>query len=276
MREWSAEARSESHPPCPLPASGEGDVLREMAMRIDASELHYRELNERIRQAVAAGERSLELVNVNGQRYIGDGLGEGVEITIEGVPGNDLGAFMDGATIRVRGNAQDAVANTMNAGRIVVEGQAGDVLGYGMRGGELFVRGRVGYRVGIHMKAYRDKRPVIVAGGTAGDFLGEYMAGGLLIVLGLGRRPGEALVGDWCATGMHGGTIYVRGEIEPWRVASKSAEVRIADGAEVEEIRPHVEEFCEAFGLDSGEVMGERFLRVAPVSHRPYGAKYAT
>jgi len=245
-------------------------------MRIDAREMHYRELNRRIQEAVAAGERSLELVNVNGQRYIGDGLRDDVDIVIEGVPGNDLGAFMDGPTIRVRGNAQDAVANTMNAGRIVVEGQAGDVLGYGMRGGELFVRGRVGYRVGIHMKAYRDKRPVIVAGGTAGDFLGEYMAGGLLIVLGLERRPGEPLVGDWCATGMHGGTLYLRGEVEPWRVASESAEVRPVEDSDRDEMRPHVAAFCRAFGLDSEEVMRERFLRIAPTSHRPYGAKYAT
>jgi len=244
-------------------------------MRIDARDMHYRELNERIREAVASGETSFELVNVNGQRYIGDGLRGEIEIAIAGVPGNDLGAFMDGPTIRVRGNAQDGVANTMNAGRIIVEGHAGDVLGYGMRGGELFVRGRVGYRVGIHMKAYRDKRPVIVAGGTAGDFLSEYMAGGLLIVLGLDRRPGEPVVGEWCATGMHGGELYLRGEVEPWRVASQFAGVRLAEEAELGAIRPHVEAFCAAFGLGSEEIMGGPFLRIAPTSHRPYGAKYA-
>jgi glutamate synthase domain-containing protein 3 len=244
-------------------------------MRIDASDMHYRELNQRIREAAAAGERSFELVNVNGQRYIGDGLKGDTEIIIDGVPGNDLGAFMDGPTIRVRGNAQDAVANTMNAGRIIVEGHAGDVLGYGMRGGELLVRGRVGYRVGIHMKAYRDKRPVIVAGGTAGDFLSEYMAGGLTIVLGLDRRPDEPLVGDWCATGMHGGELYLRGEIEPWRVASQFAAVRAADERELSAIRPHIDAFCEAFGLAADEIMQGQFLRVAPTSHRPYRAKYA-
>lgn len=245
-------------------------------MRIDADNLHYRELNERIREAVADGEKSIELANVNGQRYIGDGLqGDEVEIVIRGVPGNDLGAFMDGPTIRVLGNAQDAVANTMNAGRIVVDGHAGDVLGYGMRGGELFVRGRVGYRVGIHMKAYRGKRPVLVAGGTAGDFLSEYMAGGLLIILGLDRRPGEPLVGDWCATGMHGGELFVRGDIEPWRVASQFAAARRAEKAEKESVRPHVEAFCDEFGLGADEILSDGFIRIAAISHRPYGAKYA-
>ncbi len=245
-------------------------------MQIDAGNLHYRELNERIRERVAAGEKRIELLNVNGQRYIGDGLqGDDVEIVINGVPGNDLGAFMDGPTIRVLGNAQDAVANTMNAGRIIVEGHAGDVLGYGMRGGELFVRGRVGYRVGIHMKAYRGKRPVLVAGGTAGDFLSEYMAGGLLIILGLDRRRGEPLVGDWCATGMHGGELFVRGELEPWRVAGQFAAVRPAEDSEREAIRPHIEAFCKAFDLDNEDALDHEFLRIAPVSHRPYGAKYA-
>lgn len=244
-------------------------------MRIDADNMHYRELNTRIRKAVAGGEIKLELVNVNGQRYIGDGMQGKVEIAIKGVPGNDLGAFMDGPNIRVYGNAQDAVANTMNAGRIVVEGDAGDVLGYGMRGGELFVRGRVGYRVGIHMKAFREKRPVVVVGGTAGDFLSEYMAGGLLIVLGLNRRKGEPLVGEWCATGMHGGALYLRGAVEEWRIASRFVAVRPAEANDLAEIKPHLEDFCEAFKLDPAAIMQEEFLKIAPTSHRPYGAKYA-
>jgi len=245
-------------------------------MRIDAKNLHYRELNRQIREAVADGEKQFELVNVNGQRYIGDGVqGPDIHIDIHGVPGNDLGAFMDGPTVRVHGNAQDGVANTMNAGRIIVEGHAGDVLGYGMRGGELFVRGRVGYRVGIHMKSYREKQPVVVAGGTAGDFLSEYMAGGLLIILGLDRRPNEPIVGEWCGTGMHGGTLYLRGEVEPWRVASQFAGVRTASEEDMATIRAHIQAFCDSFGLAADELLSGTYLRIAPMSHRPYGAKYA-
>lgn len=244
-------------------------------MQLDAHSLHYRELNQRIREAVTAGETQLHLTNVNGHRYIGDGLHGAVQLSITGVPGNDLGAFMDGPTIRVLGNAQDGVANTMNAGRIIVEGHAGDVLGYGMRGGELFVRGRIGYRVGIHMKAYREKRPVIIAGGTAGDFLGEYMAGGVVIILGLERREQEPLIGEWCGTGMHGGTIYLRGEVEPWRIAHRSAGVRACTEHDLAVMQSYVVPFCEAFGLDPARVMEAPFHCIEPVSHRPYAAKYA-
>jgi len=247
---------------------------RATALRIDAAGLHYRELNQRIRKAVAEGATRIDLLNVNGQRYIADGLTGPVEIDIRGVPGNDLGAFMAGPTVRVHGNAQDAVGNTMGSGRIYVDGHAGDVLGYGMRGGEVFVRGDVGYRVGIHMKAFRDRFPVLVVGGAAGDFLAEYMAGGLLIVLGLDLRPGTPLVGDWCATGMHGGEIYLRGDVDPVRVA-EFALARPATEAEVAALQPRLAAFGEAFSIPAQQLSDGPWTRIAPMSHRPYGAKYA-
>ncbi len=178
-------------------------------MRIDAAGVHYRELNERIHQSIDAGDADIVLDNVNGQRYIGTGLGAGISIAVNGVPGNDLGAFMDGARVEVDSNVQDATANTMNRGEIIVHGSAGDIAGHSMRGGKVLVRGNVGYRVGLHMKSYQESCPVFIAGGTAGDFLGEYMAGGILIVLGLGRYENEPIVGNYCATGMQGGTIYL-------------------------------------------------------------------
>jgi len=245
-------------------------------VRIEAKGLHYRDLNARIREAVADGAAEIELSGVNGQRYLADGIEGEVRIAIHGVPGNDLAAFMNGPTVTVHGNAQDAIGNTMNAGKIIVHGDAGDVLGYGMRGGRILVRGNVGYRVGIHMKAYRSQVPVLVAGGCAGDFLGEYMAGGLLVVLGLNRRAGEPLVGDYCASGMHGGGIYLRGECDPSRIAGREVAVRQAGDDDLKALRPPLEDFCAAFGLDLDAVTDQPFLRLTPVSHRPYGGKYAT
>src|SRR5512144_2104682 len=181
-------------------------------MKIDAQGVYYKDLNRKIREAVASGAEKIELVNVNGQYFIGDGINRPVTITINGVPGNDLGAFLNGATIVVKDNGQDNIGNTMNAGKVVVHGHAGDVLGYGMRGGRLHILKDVGYRVGIHMKSYQDNKPVLIAGGTAGDFFGEYMAGGVLILLGMqcDTQP-KAKHGHNLGTGMHGGVIYVRG-----------------------------------------------------------------
>jgi glutamate synthase domain-containing protein 3 len=101
------------------------------------------------------------------------------------------------------------------------------------------------------------------------------MAGGLLIVLGLDRRRGEPLVGEWCATGMHGGALYLRGEIEEWRVASQFVGLRPAEEPDLADIRPHIAAFCQTFDLDESAVMQGQFVKIAPVSHRPYSAKYA-
>jgi len=95
------------------------------------------------------------------------------------------------------GNAQDATGDTMNDGTIYIHGNSGDVCGYAMRGGKIFIRDNAGYRTGIHMKQYKEKKPVIVIGGTAGSFLGEYLAGGIIIVLGLNSED-TVPVGDFC------------------------------------------------------------------------------
>ena len=189
---------------------------------IDCSSVYYKHVNEAVRAALAEGIKTVRLLNVNGQRYIGTGVkGKGVRIEVHGTPGQDMAMFMDGPTVEVFGNAQDGVGNTMNAGTVVVHGDAGDVLGYGMRGGKVFIKGDVGYRVGIHMKAYEDLRPIMVCGGKARDFFGEYMAGGLLVLLGMHSRLEGPLVGGYLGTGMHGGEILVRGEVEPWQVGKE-------------------------------------------------------
>ena len=129
-------------------------------MDIQAKGLDYRALNEAIR---AAGP-SCRITGCLGQRFIGAGM-SGRRVEIDGIPGNALGAYLNGADITVHGNAQDAVGDTMSAGRIVIHGNIGDAAGYAMRGGEIFVEGNAGYRAGIHMKEYKEHKPVIVIGG---------------------------------------------------------------------------------------------------------------
>jgi glutamate synthase domain-containing protein 3 len=243
-------------------------------VRIDARGIYYKTLNQQVRECVLSGATTVVLDNVNGQRYIGGGLrADGVTIVVNGVPGNDLATFMDGPTIVINENAQDGIGNTMNGGLVVVNGSAGDVLGYGMRGGRLYVRDDVGYRVGIHMKAYKEQLPVIVVGGRARDFLGEYMAGGELVVLGLGESE-EEIVGSYVGTGMHGGVIYLRGEAAAHQLGAETA-VAVPTEQERARIEGLVGDFCRTFSLDPACVLSVPFLKLYPRSHRPYGKMYA-
>ena len=207
-------------------------------IRIDASEMDFIQLGEALR----ATEGDTDIRNCLGQRFIAAGMRER-RIEIYGVPGNALGAYLDGATLEVLGNAQDAVGDTMNAGAIIVHGNIGDTAGYAMRGGEIYVRGNAGYRAGIHMKQYEDKEPVIVIGGKAGSFLGEYQAGGLIIVLGI---DGE----------------------EPIVSVQPAAE------ADMVSIRPYLERFCTCFGYPLEEVLDSPFSVVTPDSRNPYTQMY--
>ena len=97
---------------------------------IDAREIEQKALN----QELQSRSGDLCLKNCLGQRFLWAGRSEG-RLEVRGIPGNALGAYLNGGEIEVMGNAQDAVGDTMNAGRIVVHGCIGDTAGYAMRGG---------------------------------------------------------------------------------------------------------------------------------------------
>jgi glutamate synthase domain-containing protein 3 len=243
-------------------------------VKIDTRGLHYRELNARLREAVSNGIRKIELRNVYGQRYIGTDLDKPVEIEILGTPGNDLGAFMDGPKIIVHGNAQDGCGNTMNSGEIIVHGHAGDILGLSARGGKIFVRDDVGYRAGIHMKEYQDKNPVVVIGGTAQDFLGEYMAGGILILLGLNLGEGEYHKARFIGTGMHGGVIYIRGNVKDYQLGKEVGSAPLEE-RDYQLLQKLVADFAAHFAYETDEILKHDFIKLFPRWLRPYGRLYA-
>ncbi len=235
--------------------------------RIDAAGLDHKALNDALR----ASEGDCTLSGCLGQRFIAAGMGKRT-ITIEGVPGNALGAYLNGADIIVNGNAQDAVGDTMNEGRIVVHGHIGDAAGYAMRGGKILIQGDAGYRAGIHMKAYQEKVPVMVIGGCAGSFLGEYQAGGTIIVLGL-ERGSRKIVGNFPCTGMHGGKMYLRGDCSDVLFPDQVT-VNAATEQDMDEISGCIREFCEAFGLDAVQVLDAPFTVITPDSKNPYKQMY--
>ena len=236
-------------------------------MIIDAKELGYQAINQTLREA----KTHAKVANCLGQRFIAAGM-SGIAVEIEGVPGNALGAYLNGATITVYGNAQDAVGDTMNNGEIIVHGNVGDAAGYAMRGGKIYVKGDAGYRAGIHMKAYREKIPVLVIGGKAGSFLGEYQAGGVIVVLGL-IEDDRRIVSNFPCTGMHGGKMILRSDCRDVTFPDQVT-ARAATPEDLEEIKTYVSEYCALFGADEKTVMDSPFTVVTPDSKNPYKRLY--
>ena len=249
--------------------------------------LRYRVLNEMIHNAADSGYKQINVTNVLGQRFIAACMEhKDVKIDIFGTPGNDLGVFMDGPTIEVHGNCEDQTGNTLNSGTIIVHGNAWDVTGLAARGGKIFICGNGGYRIGIHMKAYLDMKPVVVYGGKVKEFFGEYMAGGVLVALGMqiengnknphptvyDTNPKETVRGS-LGTGIHGGIIYVRGEV-PKDCLGVGAVVLNIDTQDEKVLTPVIKEFCGHFKVPEKQVWEREFVKVVPASARPYGSYY--
>lgn len=232
--------------------------------KISVKNIYFKEVSDIIKN-----KKDVELDDAEGQRFIGAGT-ECKTIIVYGTPGNALGAYLNGTKITVFGNAQDAVGDTMNDGEIIVHGSVGDAVGYAMRGGEIYVKGKAGYRAGIHMKEYKDKKPVLVIGESAGSFLGEYQAGGIILVLNLKK---EIAVGDFCGTGMHGGKMFIRTDVPPKDLPEQ---VKISEPSEsdLNEIAPYVKKFAELFSENEKEILNAKFYVLTPNSANPYKQLY--
>jgi glutamate synthase domain-containing protein 3 len=229
---------------------------------------YFQDLNEEIKDCP---DDEIIVNNCNGQRYIGSGL-ENKVLRINGVPGNALGAYLNNCSIYINGNAQDATGDTMNSGRIFIYGNSGDATGYAMRGGAIYIKGNVGYRAGVHIKSYKELKPVIIIGGRSGNFLAEYQAGGVIVLLNLDNLKNPA--GDFIANGMHGGEIYIRNaDKDALNLSSRLLSGQAEDG-EILSISKNIEEFCLAFGFDYKTVISGSFLKITPDTQNPYKQLY--
>ena len=235
-------------------------------MIIDAKNIEFKELNDKIRSS----GKDVEITGCMGQRFIAAGLSD-KNIKIDGIPGNALGAYLNGAEISVYGNAQDAVGDTMNEGNVYIHGNIGDAAGYAMRGGQIFVKGNAGYRAGIHMKAYKEKHPTLIIGGSTGSFLGEYQAGGTIIVLGLNTK--KKIVGNFPCTGMHGGKMFLRGKCENIEFPAQVT-THIASASEKDEISDMIKKFCDIFGYDFEDIFNSDFTIVLSDTNNPFKQMY--
>ncbi|TFF98199.1 MAG: hypothetical protein EU541_07155 [Promethearchaeota archaeon] len=243
--------------------------------------LNYKILNEKIYQIIKKGYTKVVLNNVCGQRFIGASLQGQLKIEINGLPGNDLGIFMDGPEIIVNGNSEDQIGNTMNNGKIIIHGDGGDVIGLSARGGKIYVKKDVGYRVGIHIKEFEHKFPVLLIGGTAKDFLGEYMAGGLIIVLGLEFKSDGTvseskypICGEGLGTGIHRGKIILRTVEDLGSRLGVGAKVYDLKKETEKTIKPYIKEFCDTFKINPDIINLKPYQIVKPISKRPFGGNF--
>lgn len=235
---------------------------------ITAGFTEFEALNKAIR---SIEDDQITVEQVNGQRYIGSALSN-KQLFIKGTAGNALGCFLDGGVITVLGNGQDATGDTMNDGKIIIHGSCGDGTGYAMRGGSIYIRDSSGYRSGIHMKAYKEKQPLLIIGDRAGSFLGEYQAGGNIIVLGL-NQEGKPPAGFFCGTGMHGGTMYLRCDTLPVSLPPQVA-TRDATDVDKEVLSTLLDEYCTIFSFDKQQLLASHFFVLQANSATPYRMLY--
>jgi glutamate synthase domain-containing protein 3 len=243
--------------------------------------LRYWVLNEQIHEAASNGTKHIVVKNTTGQRFIAACMERSdLKIDIHGTPGNDLGVFMSGPTIEVFGNCEDQTGNTMNSGTIIVHGNAWDVTGLAARGGKILVRGDGGYRIGIHMKEYKDQKPVIMYGGKVKEFFGEYMAGGTLVALGMKINgssveniPAREVVRGSLASGIHGGAIYIRGEV-PQSHLGVGANLLPTNQDDERALSPILKEFCTRFNIDEDRIWEREIVKIVPSSARPFSSYY--
>ncbi len=135
-------------------------------------------------RAYDRGWRRFILYRVNGQRLISTAVmgrtdTDDVVMDVYGVPGEYFGAFMQGGTIRLHGNAQNFCAMTMHHGNLYVFGNAGKVCGYASKGGRVFILGDIVDRAWTNsVNDPRCQELQVHVLGSASKYCGESLMGG--------------------------------------------------------------------------------------------------
>ena len=167
---------------------------------VDCRGRTIREVNRAIHEAVAAGERSIQVLHPEARHSIAVALLEPVEIRIEGSVGYYCGGMGDGPRIEIAGSAGWGLAECIMGGRVVCRGSAGNGAAASTRGGRVVVHGNAAARAGISLKG-----GTVLIGGNTGYMTGFMMQKGTIVVCG---DAAEGL-GD----SMYAGEIYVGGRI---------------------------------------------------------------
>ncbi|MGD9180383.1 MAG: FAD-dependent oxidoreductase [Desulfobacterales bacterium] len=184
--------------------------------KFSGERLESRVLEEHIQEAIARGQRSIE-VHAFGQHGIGGRLwrtaNETVHIKITGHPGQRVGSMgFPNTVIEVLGPASDDVG-WLNAGaEIVIHGNAGNGCANAMAQGKILITGNIGAR-GMTMTKHNPRfaPPELWVLGSAGDYFGEFMAGGIAVICGHEPQNPNNILGYRPLVGMVGGKVFFRG-----------------------------------------------------------------
>ncbi|MEK6545999.1 MAG: hypothetical protein AABZ28_05670, partial [Nitrospinota bacterium] len=98
--------------------------------------------------------------------------------------------------------------------------------------------------------------------------------GGILILLNLNNEKPERATGSYLATGMHGGVIYIRGDIDKYQLGEGVGIVELKEADNIV-LNKLISEFCKDLNIDTKSVFDKPFKKLIPVSKRPYGKLYA-
>lgn len=211
-----------------------------------------------------------------------------IEITLSGVAGHDLGAFLTpDMTIKIHSKnglmtgAGDGVGKSNQGGTIIVEGSGGDVAGYAMRSGRLYFLGSVDDLTGCNMRGTDGlEGPAIIVGGGVKNRAFEGMSGGTGVIIGH-KVAKENIVGENFASGIFGGTIYVHtGEKE----ITKHIHPHHLENIVLTEIHPEQEEvllselkrWCSEFNVKLEDVLDGRWVKIKTNTINPLASTYAS
>ena len=93
------------------------------------------------------------------------------------------------------------------------------------------------------------------------------------ILLGLDLAKGEKHKAKYIGTGMHGGVIFIRGEVEDYQLG-KEVGVAELDENDYNILEKHVGEYCGHFGGKPDAILKSSFIKLYPKWLRPYGRLY--
>src|SRR5437868_5710216 len=171
-----------------------------LSFSIDSRGKTTRDINRELREAIAAGQQDIRVLNPDARHNLGVALLQPVRVVFEGSVGYYCAGMMDGARVEVRGSAGWGAAESMMGGTVVIDGSAGSGVAASIRGGTVVVRGDAAARAGVSMKG-----GTLLIGGGCGYMAGFMMQKGTIVICG---DAGDAL-----ADSMYEGVVFVGGGV---------------------------------------------------------------